>query len=85
MKRGRPDSRSKIKPLIVEAIKESRVPVGVNTIKKTIDKGMKQPVSWNTIKKYLDELVQTDTIQPITLPHSKIEKKDGLTVYTIKR
>jgi len=29
--------------------------------------------------------VKTDVIQPIILPHSKIEKKEGLTVYTIKR
>jgi hypothetical protein len=85
MKRGRPNSRNTIKPLIVNIITNSRVPLSVSAIKKSIDTEMKVPVSWNTIKKYLDELVQTDIIQPITLPHSKVEKKDGLTVYTIKR
>jgi hypothetical protein len=85
MKRGRPNVRSKIKPMIVEIISNNRVPTSVNTIKKGIEKSLGKEVSWNTVKKYLDELVKTDVIQPITLPHSKIEKKEGLTVYTIKR
>jgi hypothetical protein len=85
MKRGRPNIRTKIKPMIVEVIQNNRVPTSVNTIKKNIEAGLGRVVSWNTVKKYLDELVKTDVIQPIKLPHSKIEKKEGLTVYTIKR
>ena len=85
MKRGRPNVRNRIKPIIVETLTNSRVPVSVNTIKKEVDKGLKKETSWNTIKKYLDELVKTDVVQSVTLPHSKIEKKEGLTVYTLKR
>lgn len=85
MKRGRPTVRNKIKPMIVEIITNNRVPTSVNTIKKSIDKELKKAVSWNTIKKYLDELVKTDVIQPIFLSHSKVEKKEGMIVYTIKR
>lgn len=85
MKRGRPNIRNRIKPLIVEIIGSNRLPTSVNNLKKGIDKELKKEISWNTVKKYLDELVKTDVIQPIILPHSKVEKKEGLTVYTIKR
>jgi hypothetical protein len=85
MRRGRPNVRNRIKPMIVEIITNNRVPTSVNTIKKNIERGLGKEVSWNTVKKYLDELVTADVIHPTTLPHSKIEKKDGLTVYSIKR
>jgi len=85
MKRGRPNIRNKIKPIIVEIISSNKLPTSVNNLKNGIEKELKKEISWNTVKKYLDELVKTDVIQPIILPHSKIEKKEGLTVYTIKR
>lgn len=85
MKRGRPNLRNSIKPLIVETISSSRVPKSVNSLKKDLELNLKKEISWNTVKKYLDELVKTDIIQPITLSHSKHEKKEGLTVYTLKR
>jgi len=85
MKRGRPNIRNRIKPIIVEIISSNKLPTSVNNLKNGIEKELKKEISWNTVKKYLDELVKTDVIQPIILPHSKIEKKEGLTVYTIKR
>ena len=85
MKRGRPSVRNRIKPLIVETITNNRLPISVNNIKKSVEKELKKDISWNTIKKYLDELVKTDVVSPVILPHSKVEKKDGLIVYTIKR
>ena len=71
MKRGRPNVRNKIKPILIEILTLDRLPRSANSLKKSIDKELKKDVSWNTIKKYLDELVQTDVIQPIRLQHSK--------------
>jgi len=85
MKRGRPNVRNKIKPLLIEAISSNRVPRSVNSLKKDVEEELEKEISWNTIKKYLDELVKTEIVQPIVLPHSKTEKKEGLTVYTLKR
>jgi len=85
MKRGRPNVRNRIKPLIVEIISSNRLPISVNNLKKGIENELKKEISWNTVKKYLDELVKIDVIQPIILPHSKVDKKEGMVVYTIKR
>jgi hypothetical protein len=85
MKRGRPSARNKIKPILIEILTSDRLPKSANSLKKTIDRELKKDVSWNTIKKYLDELVQTDVVQPIRLQHSKEEKREGLTLYTLKR
>lgn len=85
MRRGRPNLRNVVKPLIVEIIETSRVPRSANSLKKDIEANLKKEISWNTVKKYLDELVKTDVVQPTILPHSKIDKKNGLTVYALKR
>jgi hypothetical protein len=52
---------------------------------KVISGKLNKTVSWNTIQKYLDELVKIDKVQPIPLPHSKIEGKNGLIVYQLKK
>lgn len=85
MKRGRPSKRFPIQSLILEVLREGKVPMSVLSITKKISEKTNSNVSWNTVKKYLDELVRLDKVRSITLPHSKIEGKDGLTIYTLKK
>jgi predicted transcriptional regulator len=42
-------------------------------------------LSWNTVQKYLNELVKSNQLSTIHLPHSKEKKKTGITVYILKR
>jgi hypothetical protein len=46
---------------------------------------LNKQVSWNTVQKYLHELIEANQVQAITLPHSKEDGKEGLTVYTLKK
>lgn len=85
MKRGRPNKRKIIQQSIIEILSNLSYPVSLLTIKKRISDKINQKLSWNTVKKYMDELIQANKVQPITLPHSKKEGKQGLTVYLLKR
>jgi hypothetical protein len=57
----------------------------ISALAKIISGKLNTRISWNTIQKYLDELVQMNKIQPMPLPHSKIDGKTGLTVYQLKK
>jgi len=85
MKRGRPPVRHTIQSNILEVLSSSPMPHTISSLAKIISPKVGRTVSWNTIQKYLDELVQVGKIQPISLPHSKIEGKTGLTVYQLKK
>ena len=85
MKRGRPSVRSLIQTNILEVLSSSQIPLTVSSLAKMISTKVGRVVSWNTVQKYLDELVQLGKIQPMPLPHSKIEGKTGLTVYQLKK
>jgi hypothetical protein len=67
------------------ALLASQTPMTTSTLTRVISKEVNKQVSWNTVQKYLDELIQTEKIQAIDLPHSKIEDKTGLTVYVLKK
>ncbi len=85
MRRGRPAARNEVKALVLDVLGKSEVPITAASIQHTLSKEPKQKFSWNTIQKYLDELVKTNKISAINLPHSKLENKPGLTVYTLKK
>jgi len=85
MKRGRPNSRFEIQKSIIETLESFPTPLTVSALAKLISVKSNKTISWNTIQKYLDELVELDKIQPVVLPHSKIDGKNGLTVYQLKK
>jgi hypothetical protein len=57
----------------------------ISVLAKQASQILNRRISWNTAQKYIQELVEMNKIQPMALPHSKIDGKTGLTVYTIKR
>ena len=85
MKRGRPSLRNQLKPEILKILEEAKVPLTINSIRKKLSQKLNRRISWNTIRKYLLELVEFDQIQVVKTPHSKIENKEGLTLYTLKK
>jgi len=85
MKRGRPNVRETIQLNLMNALMGSQTPMTTSTLTRVISKEVNKQVSWNTVQKYLDELIQTEKIQAIELPHSKIEDRMGLTVYVLKK
>ena len=85
MRRGRPSSRNALKTLIHEILEKSQVPLNTSSVKNIMLKESKQHYSWNTIQKYINELVRADKVAAIQLPHSKIQNKTGVTVYTLKK
>lgn len=85
MKRGRPNVRNRVKTAILETLERSQVPLTTSSVKNSISKELNQNFNWNTIQKYLNELIQTNKITTINLPHSKTPNKSGLTVYTLKK
>lgn len=85
MKRGRPNSRFEIQKSIIKTLETFSTPLTVSALAKTISGEHGKKISWNTIQKYLEELVELDKVQPFALPHSKIEGKNGLTVYQLKK
>jgi hypothetical protein len=85
MKRGRPSARNTVQANILDILSSSQIPLTVSSLAKMISPKVGRTVSWNTVQKYLDELVQIEKVQPIPLPHSKIEGKTGLTVYQLKK
>ena len=84
-KRGRPNIRNKIQAIIIDVLSSDSRPVTISLMRKKISMVTGRQVSWNTIEKYTNELVQVDKIQKIALEHSKIEGKEGLTVYILKK
>lgn len=84
MKRGRPNIRGIISPLILEILSDN-LPRSVKSLEDEISKRLKRKVSWNTVQKYLQELIETGKVTALATPHSKIEGKEGLTVYILKR
>lgn len=85
MKRGRPDVRQTIQSNLMTVLSSSQTPLTISSLTRFVAKEANRSVSWNTVQKYLDELIQTEKVQAITLPHSKIEDRDGLTVYVLKK
>lgn len=85
MKRGRPNVRETIQSNLMSALVGSQTPMTTSTLTRVISKEVNKQVSWNTVQKYLDEMVQTEKVQAIELPHSKIEDRTGLTVYVLKK
>lgn len=84
MRRGRPNQRKVISSLILELLSDS-LGRSIHSLRTEISKKLGREVSWNTVQKYLQELVEMGKVRAISVPHSKIEGKEGLTVYTIKR
>lgn len=85
MKRGRPNVRARVQSNLVTILSTSQTPLTVSTLTRFVSKDFNRTVSWNTVQKYLDELVQSEKVQAIQLPHSKIEDRTGLTVYVMKK
>ncbi len=85
MKRGRPSKRQEIQSNILQILGEKQVPMTIAALAKLTSKNTGATISWNTIQKYIRELVETNKIEPLKLPHSKIKSEDGLTVYILKR
>jgi len=85
MKRGRPNIRARVQTLILDNLSSSQTPLTISTITRFISKNLERKISWNTTQKYLQELVEANKVQAIQLPHSKVEKKIGLTVYILKK
>lgn len=85
MKRGRPSIRKQVKESILEVLSSSQIPMTISGMVKYISKKLNRKISWNTVEKYVKELIETNKIQAIVLPHSKDETKKGLTVYILKR
>lgn len=85
MKRGRPNVRQVIQSSLMTILSSAQTPLTVSNLTRFVSKELNKNVSWNTVEKYLRELMEIDKIQAITLPHSKIENKNGLTVYMLKK
>jgi hypothetical protein len=85
MKRGRPSKRNTIHKEIMSVLGEMRTPMTTSALGRLVSERTNSSVSWNTIQKYLRELIETNKVEPMILPHSKETGKDGLTVYTIKK
>ena len=85
MKRGRPNIRYNVQKDVVSLLSKFNTPVTISVISKEITKTIDREISWNTVQKYVQELVESGKIQAIQLPHSKVENKAGLVVYTLKK
>lgn len=85
MRRGRPNIREEVHSTIMKTLFLNQTPLTTSTISRFVSGELKRKISWNTTFKYIEELVGVGKIQPITLPHSKTPKKDGLRVYILKR
>ena len=85
MKRGRRSKRNDVYETALQILSESRVHMNITAISNTIYQKTGKQFSWNTIQKYIDELVKADKVQAIRLPPSKDDKKEGLTVYSLKK
>ena len=84
MKRGRKKSRDEIAPLILEILSDNMAR-SINSLMSEVSKRLCRKVSWNIVQKYLYELIEVGKVTGIATPHSKIEGKNGLTVYQLKK
>jgi len=85
MKRGRPSKRATIRKAILETLEGSGVPLTASAMSRIVSEELGTQISWNTVQKYLRELVETNQVKPLLLPHSKKKGETGLTVYSIKK
>lgn len=85
MKRGRPNKRASVHALILDILGATASPMTVSAMARIVSEKLGETVSWNTVQKYLQELVETNKVQAVSLQHSKVVGKTGLTVYTLKR
>ena len=85
MKRGRPSKRSDVLKAILTILEKSGVPLTTSALSRLMAEELDIQTSWNTVQKYVRELVETNHIKPIPLPHSKKSGETGLVVYTLKR
>jgi hypothetical protein len=85
LKRGRPNIREMIQTNLINLLSNSQTPLTTSSLTRLISKEVNKTISWNTVQKYLNELIQTEKVQAIELPHSKIENRTGLTVYVLRK
>jgi len=85
MKRGRPSLRINMHETLTQLLSQSQIPLTISVLAKQSSQLLNRRISWNTAQKYIQELVEMNKIQPMPLPHSKIEGKTGLTVYQLKK
>jgi Fe2+ or Zn2+ uptake regulation protein len=85
VKRGRPSFRSIVQPAILATLKASRIPLTISAIRRELMKQLKGGTSWNTVYKYVDQLVKVGKVEAVSLLHSKIKGKSGLTLYRLRR
>ena len=85
MKRGRPNKRAAIRKAILTTLEKSDVPLTASAMGRFVSEEFGAQVSWNTIQKYLRELVETNQVRPLALPHSKKKGETGLIVYALKK
>lgn len=85
MKRGRPNVRNLVQNNLMLVLTSAQTPMTISSLTRFVSKQVNKQLSWNTVQKYLQELIQADKVQAISLPHSKLEDRDGLTVYTLRK
>jgi len=85
MKRGRPNKRLKVQTTILESLQQMNAPLTISSMARLVSDRHNEQISWNTVRKYVNEMIATNKIEAVRLPHSKEEGKDGLTVYMLKR
>ncbi len=84
MRRGRPSKRVVIKDEILKILGSSGVPMTTSALGRILNEKLGSNISWNTIQKYVSEMVETNQLKPVSLPHSKKKGETGLVVYTLK-
>ena len=85
MRRGRPNVRHEIQREITTLLSKFNTPLTTSIILREISKIINREISWNTVQKSVNELVESGKVQAVQLPHSKVENKLGLVVYTLKK
>ncbi len=85
MKRGRPNLRHTVQQEIIEFLTGSGSPATISSLLRGLSVLKNRKLSWNTIQKYVQELVESGKLDAIQLPHSKIENRSGLVMYTLKK
>lgn len=85
MKRGRKSQKEEIENQIIDILSNTQTPLTTSSIKMLISRKFDKNFSWNSIQKYLNELVKDNQVSFISLPHSKIKDRTGITVYMLKK
>jgi predicted transcriptional regulator len=85
MKRGRRSIRDDVISQILDILSNTQTPLTTSSIRMLISNRFDKNLSWNTVRKYLNELVKSNQISSISLPHSKIKDKTGLVLYILKK